>query len=137
LNHAVKTQTASYELLHLNCFADAVTAAAEDFCKERVADPFKWSGADVPDPTKGEASYGYLMTEAGDDEALVSLTWSENSIPDQCPELDMGASDALQLCKDRFGLIINNCECLVPHMFWQAVNCLDTPTLTGLFRRHE
>jgi hypothetical protein len=49
----------------------------------------------------------------------------------------MGASDALQLCKDRFGLIINNCECLVPHMFWQAVNCLDTPTLTGLFRRHE
>jgi hypothetical protein len=82
LNHAVKTRTASYELLHLNCFADAVTAAAEDFCKERVADPFKWSGADVPDPTKGEASYGYLMTEAGDDEALVSLTWSENSIPD-------------------------------------------------------
>jgi hypothetical protein len=123
---------------------DAITAAAEEFCKERVAAPFKWSGADAPDPTTGEASYEYLMTEPGDDEAeaLVSLTWYSGSgqyfsTPEECPELDMGAPDALQLCKDRFGLIINNCECLVPHVFWQVVHCSDGVILTGLFRRHE
>ena len=94
---------------------NAITAAAEDFCKERVAAPFKWSGADVPD-TKREGSFRSPMKEAGDFEVLVSMTWSDFSVPNQCPELDMGASDALQLCKDRFGLIINNCKCLVPHV---------------------
>jgi hypothetical protein len=94
---------------------NAITAAAEDFCKERVAAPFKWSGADVPEPTTGEASFRSPVKE-GDFEIKVSMTWSDYSIPNQCPELDMGASDALQLCKDRLGLIINNCKCLVPHV---------------------
>lgn len=106
---------------------DAINAAAEDFCKDRVAAPFKWSGTDIP--TTEEGYYKVLKKEAGDSEVLVSMTWTNYVQADnKCPELDMGSSNALKLCKDRFAGIINTCKFLLSH--------LDMVILTGL-RRHE
>ena len=87
-----------------------MNAAAEDFCKARVTASFKWSGTNVPDATKKQGYYKTLQTE-GDEKVLISMTWTNYVVANnKCPLLDMSAAGAEQLCKDRFGLITNNCR---------------------------
>lgn len=85
---------------------DTITAAANDFCEDRVNSPFIWAPAKNVDPKT--TYYKYLVPE-GDSKVLVSMTWVTGNM--SCPPIVMTRpAGGLQLCKDRFGLIINNCE---------------------------
>lgn len=87
---------------------EALESAASDFCKDVAARGDVWET-----PLPGEEDTGPYIKDSfdgdGDNEVVVSLTYGTAV---QCPKFDMGKEDFAQTCKDTFGGIIHDCECL-------------------------
>lgn len=91
---------------------EAINSAADEFCKQLVAKKIKW--APEKQLAVGEENR-YVspqpFVEDGDNKVLATLGWLYGNM--SCPTLDLGGPGAMDLCKARFGEVINTCEFIV------------------------
>lgn len=87
---------------------EALNSAAEEFCEQRVNEKTKWTPKETADPANDGTSITKYFTRDDRDGVVVSIRWLYGNM--DCSALDFGSPDAMQLCKDRFGTIINNCK---------------------------
>lgn len=103
---------------------DAMNAAADDFCRRRVATPFTWPPIDPNANPNEQLAVKEVFVEDSNNRVVAAMTYKYTGFPygmygingntvdanSTCPTLDMSGPDALQLCKDRLGAVINNCK---------------------------
>jgi hypothetical protein len=82
-----------------------MNSAVARYCQDRVDEKLRWES-----PAEGQPPHPYAGIQVRDDNGVSPYmgSWFRDQ---GCPTMDFSWPGALDMCKARFGAIINNCRC--------------------------